>query len=88
VKYELSFNIPEDDILHSYRRESLKSYTRTVNFSSVSSVGAVSGALSATSTGKNGKYMVNWERFERKRSSRNRGAARYLSAGTEKNREP
>jgi hypothetical protein len=27
VKYELGFYIPEDDILHSHRRESLKSYT-------------------------------------------------------------
>jgi hypothetical protein len=26
VKYELSFYIPEDDILHSHRRESFKSY--------------------------------------------------------------
>jgi hypothetical protein len=27
VKYELGFYIPEDDILHSHRREKLKSYT-------------------------------------------------------------
>jgi hypothetical protein len=26
VKYELGFNIPEDDILHSYRREHLIIY--------------------------------------------------------------
>jgi hypothetical protein len=26
VKYELSFYIPEDDILHSHRRENRKSY--------------------------------------------------------------
>jgi hypothetical protein len=26
VKYELGFYIPEDDILHSQRRENLKSY--------------------------------------------------------------
>jgi hypothetical protein len=26
VRYELSFYIPEDDILHSDRRENLKSY--------------------------------------------------------------
>jgi hypothetical protein len=26
VKYELGFSIPEDDILHSHRRENLKSY--------------------------------------------------------------
>jgi hypothetical protein len=26
VKYELVFNIAEDDILHSHRRESLRSY--------------------------------------------------------------
>jgi hypothetical protein len=26
VKYELSFYIPEDDILHSHRRENHKSY--------------------------------------------------------------
>jgi hypothetical protein len=26
VKYELVFYIPEDDILHSHRRENLKSY--------------------------------------------------------------
>jgi hypothetical protein len=28
VRYELSSYIPEDDILHSHRRESLKSYGR------------------------------------------------------------
>jgi hypothetical protein len=27
VEYELGFYIPEDDILHSHRREDLKSYT-------------------------------------------------------------
>jgi hypothetical protein len=27
VKYELGFYIPEDDILHSHRRENIKSYT-------------------------------------------------------------
>jgi hypothetical protein len=27
VKYELGFYIPEDAILHSHRREKLKSYT-------------------------------------------------------------
>jgi hypothetical protein len=27
VKYELGFYIPDDDILHSDRRENLKSYT-------------------------------------------------------------
>jgi hypothetical protein len=26
VRYELSFYIPEDDILHSHRRENFKSY--------------------------------------------------------------
>jgi hypothetical protein len=28
VKYELDFYIPEDSILHSHRRENLKSYIR------------------------------------------------------------
>jgi hypothetical protein len=28
VKYELGFYIPEDTILHSHRRENLKSYAR------------------------------------------------------------
>jgi hypothetical protein len=27
VKYELGFYVPEDDILHSHRREYFKSYT-------------------------------------------------------------
>jgi hypothetical protein len=27
VRYKLGFYIPEDDILHSHRRENLKSYT-------------------------------------------------------------
>jgi hypothetical protein len=27
VKYELGYYIPDDDILHSRRRENLKSYT-------------------------------------------------------------
>jgi hypothetical protein len=26
VRYELSFYIPEDDVLHSHRHENLKSY--------------------------------------------------------------
>jgi hypothetical protein len=26
VRYELEFDIPEDDILHSYHRENFKSY--------------------------------------------------------------
>jgi hypothetical protein len=30
VKYELGFYIPEDDILHSHRRENLKSYIDTL----------------------------------------------------------
>jgi hypothetical protein len=47
VKYELGFYIPEDDILHSHRRENLKSYlnrplisglqTETITLSSSSS---------------------------------------------------
>jgi hypothetical protein len=28
VKYEVGFYIPEDDILHSHRREHLKSYVQ------------------------------------------------------------
>jgi hypothetical protein len=31
VRYELSFYIPEDDNLHSDRRENLKSYIFNVN---------------------------------------------------------
>jgi hypothetical protein len=31
VKYELGFYIPEDDILHSHRRESLKSYIALID---------------------------------------------------------
>jgi hypothetical protein len=27
VRYEVGFYIPEDDILHSHRRENLKSYS-------------------------------------------------------------
>jgi hypothetical protein len=33
VKYELGFYIPEDDILHSHRRENLKSYIRFATLS-------------------------------------------------------
>jgi hypothetical protein len=33
VKYELGFYIPEDDILHSHRRENLNSYTEMWPFS-------------------------------------------------------
>jgi hypothetical protein len=32
VKYELGFYIPEDDILHSHRREELKSYRSSYFF--------------------------------------------------------
>jgi hypothetical protein len=35
VKYELGFYIPEDDILHSHRRENLKSYMRNFLLRSV-----------------------------------------------------
>jgi hypothetical protein len=31
VKYELGFYIPEDDILHSHRRENFKSHNVTVH---------------------------------------------------------
>jgi hypothetical protein len=34
VKYELSFYISEDAILHSHRRETLKSYTLRVDLRS------------------------------------------------------
>jgi hypothetical protein len=30
VRYELEFYIPEDDILHSHRRENLKSYRHKI----------------------------------------------------------
>jgi hypothetical protein len=30
VKYELGFHIPEDAILHSHRRENLKSYPQSM----------------------------------------------------------
>jgi hypothetical protein len=30
VKYELDFHIPEDGILHSHRRENLKSYKTNI----------------------------------------------------------
>jgi hypothetical protein len=33
VRYELGFYIPEDNILHSHRRESLKSYIPVQSFS-------------------------------------------------------
>jgi hypothetical protein len=36
VKYELGFYIPEDGILHSPRRENLKSYTISTMISSTS----------------------------------------------------
>jgi hypothetical protein len=32
VKYELGFYIPYDDILHSHRRENLKSYIENTKF--------------------------------------------------------
>jgi hypothetical protein len=32
VKYKLGFYIPEGDILHSHRRENLKSYRVKINF--------------------------------------------------------
>jgi hypothetical protein len=33
VRYELGFYIPEDGILHSHRRDNLKSYIRFARFS-------------------------------------------------------
>jgi hypothetical protein len=33
VKYELGFYIPEDAILHSHRRENIKSYTAALDVS-------------------------------------------------------
>jgi hypothetical protein len=32
VKYELAIYIPQDDILHSHRRENLKSYLPKLNY--------------------------------------------------------
>jgi hypothetical protein len=32
VKYELGLYIPEDDILHSHRRENIKSYIKATGF--------------------------------------------------------
>jgi hypothetical protein len=32
VKYELGFYIPEDTILHSHRRENLKSYMASMSY--------------------------------------------------------
>jgi hypothetical protein len=32
VKYEVGFYIPEDDILHSHRRENLKSYIELIGW--------------------------------------------------------
>jgi hypothetical protein len=36
VRYELGLYIPEDDILHSNRRENLKSYISTSRFMNIS----------------------------------------------------
>jgi hypothetical protein len=33
VRYELGFHIPEDDILHSHRRENVRSYISKGRFS-------------------------------------------------------
>jgi hypothetical protein len=38
VRYELGFKIPEDGILHSHRRENLKSTAENIMRSSASSV--------------------------------------------------
>jgi hypothetical protein len=48
VKYELGFYIPEDDILHSDRRENLKSYRMILLkvFLSVPNIRAVSSERS------------------------------------------
>jgi hypothetical protein len=35
VRYDLGFYIPEDDILHSHRRENLKSYEAIIGSESV-----------------------------------------------------
>jgi hypothetical protein len=35
VKYELGFYVSEDDILHSHRRENLKSYMALASFRNV-----------------------------------------------------
>jgi hypothetical protein len=38
VKYELGFYIPEDDILHSHRRENLKPYIIKIRFLSLTTL--------------------------------------------------
>jgi hypothetical protein len=35
VRYELGFYIPEDGILHSHRRENLKSYIHPITFGNI-----------------------------------------------------
>jgi hypothetical protein len=43
VKYELGSYVPEDDILHSHRREKLESYTADILF--IWGLDAVEGRL-------------------------------------------
>jgi hypothetical protein len=64
VKYEMGFYIPEDDILHSHRRENLKSYINCVwglNCSSFSK-GTVKivGILSKTTGINNSCAFCGW----------------------------
>jgi hypothetical protein len=47
VRYELHFSIPEDDILHNYPRENLKSYmlcSLVLNFQMIGEVQTFSGS--------------------------------------------
>jgi hypothetical protein len=44
VRYEMRFHVPEDGILHSYRRENLRSYIMKQHFSDVP-VGSTIGFL-------------------------------------------
>jgi hypothetical protein len=51
VRYELGFYIPEDDILHSHRRENLKSYIMTVLFNAKYGKECTHAELSANGRG-------------------------------------
>jgi hypothetical protein len=56
VKYELRFYIPEDDILHSDRRENLRSHIASQKFSSL----GMSGTLPMRAAAHNSHVQFSW----------------------------
>jgi adenylyl- and sulfurtransferase ThiI len=59
VKYKIGFYIPEDGILHSHRRENLKTYTSSVVIRPLNTIGKIHVTQKAS--------QINYQEFRNKK---------------------